>query len=219
MRGKELHSFRTADKDYQRWRNSEQSCLLILSGYNNIANDRVYQCWLSPIATTTVKDFDQRDIRPLYAYYALQPNGILLWDVVSVILLQLLRQKSAILRDEQKYAEVRTELENFHQTKVDSQRALAMERVALRVIDLFDYSDSLYIIIDRVDRCRNPKRADHRKSLLKLLVKMVEAARCTLRVLTVIDGASWGVEKHEDELGVKMKDRTILHTAVQGTRY
>lgn len=219
MRGTELDSFR-ASGDYHLWRESEQSCLLILSGYNNIGIHQALQCWLSPVAAATVKDFGQQRIRPLYAYYALPQKGKLLYNVVSVILLQLLRQKSSALRDEQRHAELRTELEKFHQTSMDEDdRVLATERVALRVIDFFDASETLYIVVDRADRCRDPKTFDHRKMLLKVFIKMVEAARCKLRVLTVLNGHNWRVENHRDDLGAKMKERFIVHTAEQGMRY
>ena len=215
MRGQELDSFRACE-DYRFWRNSEHSCLLILSGYNNISILGVHQCWLSPIASALVKDFGQQEIRPLYAYFALAQNGKLVYDVVPVILLQLLRQKSGALRDEQRHAELRTQLRKFHQRGMDEgDRVSAMERVALRVIDFFDESEILYIIVDRADRCRDPKTVDHRKALLRIFIKMVEVARCKLKILTVTDGYSWCVENYRDELGAKMKDRIIIHTAEQ----
>lgn len=219
MRGPELDNFR-ASEDFQRWEKSERSCLLILSGSNDISILGAYSCWLSPIATAAVKDFSQRNPCPLYAYYALPQNGKLLHEVVSVILLQLLRQKSDSLRDEQRHAELRTELGRFHQRGInEGDRVLAMERVALRVIDFFDESETLYIVVDRADRCRDSKTVDHRKNLLRIFIKMVEAARCKLRILTVTDGHSWRVERYQDELGAKMKDRVILHTAEQSILY
>ena len=218
MRGSKLDSFR-ASEDYQSWAHSERSCLLILSGYNNISILEVDQSWLSPIAAAAVKDLDQQDVDPIYAYFALPQKGKLLYDVVAVILLQLLRRKSSTLRNERRHAELRTELGRFQQTGVDEDdKVLVMERVALRVIDCFEESETLWIVVDRADRCRDPKAADHRKVLLRIFVKMVEAARCKLRVLTVIDGHSWRVENYRDELGAKMDDRVILHTEEQETR-
>ena len=217
MRGSKLDSFRACE-DYQSWAHSERSCLLILSGYNNFSLE-VDQCWLSPIAAAAVKDFDQQDIDPIYAYFALPQKGKLLYDVVAVILLQLLRRKSGSLRNERQHAELRTELGRFRQTGLDeSDKVLAMERVALRVIDFFEESETLYIVVDRADRCRDPKVVDHRKALLRIFVKMVEAARCTLRVLAVIDGHSWRVENYRDELGAKMEGRVIVRTEEQETR-
>lgn len=218
MRGPKLDSFRASEK-YRSWAHSERSCLLILSGYNNISLE-VDQCWLSPIAAAAVNDFDQQHIDSMYAYFALPRKGKLLYDVVAVILLQLLRRKSGSLRDERRYAELRTELGKFQQTGLDGDdKILVMERVALRVIDLFEESETLYIVVDRADRCRDPKAAvDHRKVLLRIFVKMVERARCKLRVLIVIDGHSWRVEDYGDELGAIMDDKVIMHTEEQETR-
>lgn len=219
MCGPKLDAFR-AQQDYQTWMNSERPCMLIFSGYNDDSIDRAYQFWLSPVAAATVQTFDQQKPRPFYAYYAMTQNGKLLYDVFSVILLQLLRQKSSALRDEQRYAELRTELGKSREAdKAEKDRVIAMEKAALRAIDLFDESETAYIIVDRADRCRDLKRAaDHRKVLLKGFVKMVEAARCKLKILVVVDGRSWPVKKYQDELGAKMQERLIVCTANQRMR-
>ena len=219
MRGTELVSFKSTES-FRLWQESERSSLLVLSGYNDISIIHAFQCWVSPIASEVVKGLHDRADSPIYAYYALPQNGILSYSVVSVILLQLLRQRNGILRDEKRYMELRTELGKFKQTGLaEGDKASAMERVAERVIHFFDKSETLYIIVDRADRCRVPSKADHRKILIKTLVKMVEATRCKLKILTVIDGRSWRVENYQDELGVKMKDRVIVHTAEQRLKY
>lgn len=190
--------------------------LLVLSG----RSIESYQCWLSPIAAATVKGFEQQKVRPLYAYYALPQfpqSGKLLYDVVSVILLQLLRQKSHALRDEQRYSEFRTELSRFYQAAIDERKKVTeMEKVAVRALDFFDDSETLYIVVDRADRCQDPKTVDHRKNLLKVFVKMVEASTCKLKILTVVDGNRWRVVNYQDELGAKINERIIVHRAEQG---
>ena len=219
MRGPELDSFR-ASREFQSWRESEQSCLLILAGYNDISINHVNQCWLSPVAAAVVEDLDQQAVHPIYAYSDLTKNGRLLYEVVSTILLQLLRQKSATLRDEDRYAELRTELNKLNQTARDQYETVsAIERVALRVLDFFNESETLYIVIDRADRCRDPKVADHRKILLRLLVKVVEATRCKLKILTIVDGRSWPVESYQDELEAKKMERLVIRTFLQEIRY
>ena len=60
---------------------------------------------------------------------------------------------------------------------------------------------------------RDRKYIDHREQLLELFVKMVEAARCKLKILTVVDGNSWHVKG-----SVELKDSIILHSAEQGTK-
>ena len=218
MRGSKFHAFRT-DKEYQSWIKSERSCLLVISGYNDDSIALTYQCWASPIAARTVEDFDRQEFRPFYAYYAMVQNGKLLHDILSVILLQLLRQKSSALRDEQRYSELRTRLSNLRQVDMnDKGRVEAMEKVAVRVVAFFDESETVYIVVDRADRCRDLEKADHRKMLLKVLVKMVEEARCRLKVLVLMDGRSWPVEEHRDDVGVKMEERFVVYTATQELR-
>ena len=99
---------------------------------------------------------------------------------------------------------------NMHE-EYEDKTISALHKVALRVIDLFDESETVYIIVDRADRTRDGGKTDHRKALLKAFVKMVEAARSKLRVFVLISGNNWQVEKHQDE----MKDRLIIHKATQ----
>lgn len=166
-------------------------------------------------------------VHPIYAYYVFAPRGDeLLYRAFSVIFLQLIRQKREVLRNKSVCDELRAELielqkyergdEKVVRTEED-ERIAALHKVALRVVDFFEESEIVYVFLDRVDRCCDLKRrADHRKPLLKALVKMVEAARCKLRVLVVVNGYQWSVEQRLDELDVKMKGRFIVHTAEQG---
>lgn len=222
MQGEELELFRRQPV-YQRWIKSPQQCLLILSGKNNESISEIDECWMSPVATAMIKDLGQECRRSIYAYSILPQPGKLVYDVLPAILLQLLRQKISALRDEKQYAELRSELQKLpdcvklsKSDKTYEDKMLAtLHKVALRVINFFDESDSLYIIVDRVDRCRDWKKVDHRKMLLECLVKLVEGARCKLRVLAVINGYSWPVEKYPD-IGRNVKDRVITHAVEQG---
>ena len=144
----------------------------------------------------------------------------------SVIFLQLIRQKREVLRNKSLCDELRAELYELqkYERRSDGKvvgsedgKLAALHKVALRVVNLFDESETVHVVLDRVDRCCDlKKRVDHRKPVLKALVKMVEAARCRLRVLVVVNGYQWSVEQRVDELEVKIKGRFIVHTAEQG---
>lgn len=60
-----------------------------------------------------------------------------------------------------------------------------------------------------------PVRFDHRKALIRVLVAMVQRARAKLRILAVVSASSWQVQEYEDELGITMKERVIIHRAEQ----
>lgn len=224
MQGRRLDLFK-AGKDYQSWMKSELSCLLILSGHNNRGILDIDQCWLSPVAMTLIQDFSPCPSHLAYSYYVFLPQGELLYRSLSVILLQLLNQKRQVLRNKSQYDEFRAELYELQKIEqqgknimdIEDERLSAFHKVALRVMNFFHESENVYIIMDRADRCCDLKKGfDHRKPLLKTLVKMVEAARCKLKVLVVINGDQWDVERRQDELGEKMKGRLIVHTAEQG---
>lgn len=225
MRGRRFDSFK-AGKDYQSWVNSEHSCLLILSGYNNRGIRQIDYCWLSRVAMALIMELEICPSHPICAYYVFPQQNELLFRAFSVILLQLLRQKSLVLRNRSQCDELLAELyelqKHEHRDKkvmeTEDERLSAFQKVALRVTSFFDESETVYVIIDRADRCCNYLRqnSDYRKPLLKALIKMVEAARCKLRVLVVINGSQWDISQRRDELGEKMKERVIIHLAEQG---
>lgn len=224
MRGPRFEEFRVG-KDYQSWTRSEDSCLLILSGYNNKSIVHLDQCWLSPVAMAMISELRLSPSHLIYAYYVFGQQGESLYRPFSVILLQLLRQKRRVLRNESQCDELRAELYELQKyihgdnkvMEADEERISALHKVALRVMGFFDESETVHVILDRVDRCCDLKKsADHRKPLLKALIKMVEASRCKLRVLVVINGYQWSVERQRDELEEKMSGKVIVHTAEQG---
>ena len=234
MQGRRFDVFK-ACKDYQSWVNAEHSCLLILSGYNNRSILCSDQCWLSPVAIAIIQSLKICANHPIYTYYVFPPKGDLFYQTLSVILLQLLRQKSKVLRNNSQCDEFRAELyelkkyEKQDKNVIDAEgkRLDAFRKVALRVISFFDESETVHIIVDRADfcclfketldeDCHFKKRIDDRKLLLKELVGLVEAARCKLKVLVVISGYQWSMEKYQDELDQKTQGRVIVHTAEQG---
>lgn len=152
-------------------------------------------------------------------------QGELLHRTLSVILLQLLRQKCQVLRNRSEYEELRSELYELQKyedgdnkvMEIEYERLSAFQKVALRVIGFFDESEIVHVTLDRADRCCDLKnRVDHHKLLLKTLVKMVEAARCKLRVLVVFNGNQWDAKARVDDLEEKMKGKIILLRADQG---
>ncbi|KAF7884771.1 uncharacterized protein EAF02_005107 [Botrytis sinoallii] len=194
MQGEELRSFK-AGFEYQAWKVSEEAQILLLWGYNNNSILQEVECWLSPIATSTIHELSQNGC---YLAYDIVIDGKRAHEVLSLILLQLLRLKSDTLNDENQYSELSGDLETYrligsdgkHSNENDEAKLDVLQKIAARIIGFFEPSEIVYIFIDRVDRCsRNPP--NHRKALLDALVKMVEAADCKLKVLTVINGYYW----------------------------
>ena len=172
-----------------------------------------------------IADLQQRPDHMIYGFYIFDQQGGLLYRALSVIFLQLLRKKSQVLRNGIQTNELRAELDQLQsyqrlgkqENMTEDERLSSFCKIAHRVVNFFDGSETIYIILDRADRCCEFKKGvDQRKELLKMLVQIVEAARCKLRVLVVINGGQWNVEQREDELGIKMRERVVVHIAEQG---
>ncbi|KIW29327.1 hypothetical protein, variant [Cladophialophora immunda] len=227
MQGRRLEAFRACN-EYQSWSNSKHPCLLILSGHNDNSIRYLDHCWVSPVAMTLIADLSNGDNDRIHGCYVFSSRGESLCHAFSVVLLQLFSKRSTVLRNKSQCDELRAELNNLRQFHIaegkpasnnETKKLSTFERVALRAIDFFSESDQVHIILDRADRCCDLfKGVDHRKALFKLLVKLVEAARCNLKVLAVVNGDQWNIETRRDELGQRMDGRVILHTAVQGMR-
>ena len=217
----ELFDLLKAHEGWRTWITSKESCLLVLSGHNNEAVTGTDQCWLSPVAVAMINELDQQTNQQFHAYYVLPQRGILLYEVLGTMLLQLLRQKKHALRDTGQYAEFKAELHRFQDTnnrpKADEyDKTSAFQEVALRVMSFFEESETVYITVDRADRCRLVLKTDHRKALMRALVRLVEDARPKVKILVIVDRGSWPVEDHEDELGTKVKGKVIVRRVEQG---
>lgn len=136
--------------------------------------------------------------------------------------------KKNALNDDKEYYELEAELSKFQSlptstslpanTTRDELKA-SLQRLALQVISLFDESDVLYYMLDRVHPSKSvkPNELDHR-ALLEVLVAMVQTARAKLRVLVVVNGWNWNGRNYEDELGITMKNRILIHERRQSGR-
>lgn len=90
-----------------------------------------------------------------------------------------------------------------------------LQKVALRVLNLLESTQTVWIIIDRADRCRLGSDFNHRKKLVKILVHLVERAKVKVGVLAVMNGFDWKVDELGDELGQSNEASVILHTDQQ----
>lgn len=163
-----------ASSQYQRWLYSEISNILALIGYQqqSIAYKQ-YTCWVSPIALDLIRQQGlQGDVHAYYFLPIRQKTG--LSEIMTSLLVQLLGARLKELRECIGY---------FCSEGVEGLEAL--EKIAMRVIEMFEQCGIVHITIDRVDKCEEHERM----SLLDLLGRMIKEARCTVNVLVVINGS------------------------------
>ncbi|KAI1176379.1 hypothetical protein F4777DRAFT_597702 [Nemania sp. FL0916] len=212
----------TSNQIFQSWRTSDNSRILVLTGRNRIIQAR--NCWLSPVALDIIAERDSPKIQDPCVFYilGLQPVDDTFAQVASSLIFRLLSLNRHILRDEKQYAELQAELQIYDQaTRIGHEPHIIQEslgRVALRTLNMFDPSMTVWIIIDRADQCRgHGSRNLHRKALLKFLVRLVENEnlKVRVRVLTVVNGVDWKPEEQEDEIDRSKNDSIVFLTLEQ----
>ncbi|KAM3072727.1 hypothetical protein ACMFMF_007060 [Clarireedia jacksonii] len=215
-----LRYFR-ASPIYSKWSSSEEPSLLAIWGYNNIGIWNASHCWLSPVATSFIEQLRPDD---LHAYIIVKQDEYA-HDILAKIVLQLLRCKPEALTDEKRYSELSPDMVAYQRIYNGNQSSMRtddrtkidiIERIATRVISFFEPSDTVYIIIDRVDRCSiKTSGTNHRKALLNALEAMVKIATCKLKVLAIINGYDWGRDNYQDDGEIKEGGRITLHSLEQ----
>lgn len=226
MQGLQLEMFK-ANKKVQFWQSSPHSQMLLLEGYNHHSMWSSRECWLSPFAVDLIAGMGKTGQADPHAFYVLGLRELELYpQVLSSIIIQLLMQNRQALRNEAQYAELRAEINEYHEAteagdkkheeQENKDKALRLlEKVALRVLNIFEPTQTVWIIIDRVDRCRLRSGFNHQKKLLKTLVHLVEKSKGKVRVLAVVNGHDWKVGEYDDELGQRKEGSVILHTVEQ----
>ncbi|KAJ5817754.1 hypothetical protein N7447_007762 [Penicillium robsamsonii] len=210
MQEPELQAFQQG-QEFHSWRHSNQSSILMLVGYNNESIYRDGMCWMSPAALHMIESMSKDRQKDPYAFYLLgQRQMDLLPQVLSSIVIQLLRQNREALQNQKQYDELYAAVQQYHQISYNqpsSQKELvrheeALLKVALRALDMFDLRKTVWIILDRVDQCKHGGwEANHRKMLVRAMVRLVEGAKVKVKVLAVVNGYDWNADNESDEFG------------------
>jgi hypothetical protein len=200
---------------YRQWATAELSCLLVLSGHND-EGSLSPQCWLSPVALCTIDGCRKAD-SVHFAYYIAPNEGATVYKILASLLLQLIHSEKSILRGEMQRTAFKMEMHNYRQ-KLPSEenyrhghndKTDALYDIARRVARFFKESESVCIVVDRADLCRNFVDYDQRGALKDGLEEMIRAARCRLKILVISNGIGSREEENRDAVGQSIIQRTI----------
>lgn len=215
------------DEDYCKWLQRQESGLLILAGNNHFHG--AVHCWISTIAhrlikrktTETAEGCIDHDICIFYLL-GLQETDDTCLSVVSILILRLLSLNKEILRKEDHFTELCVELGSYVPPSKDVEdRSREMQnllmRVAVKVLNMLDKETTVWIILDRVDKCRpapsREARSHHRKdglALLRTMMYLVEHSKTPVKVLAVVNRSDWHVEEDVNDLEHSREASLIL---------
>ncbi|KAF6831284.1 hypothetical protein CPLU01_06841 [Colletotrichum plurivorum] len=221
------------DSTYQDWLVCSQSRVLVMSGANDNLSAR--HCWVSPVALNLAARFRSDESLKgsnLCVFYLL---GLRdeddTWDhVVSFLTYRLLELNKRALRNEEQCRQLWADLQACSELRADPTETKPddvtekLERIALGTLGMFEAGKTIWIILDRVDRCHampgqssktTRKGRTTRKggrSLLSMMVRLAGKSSATVKVLAVVNRADWHVEDQADELGGEMAGSLVVRT-------
>ncbi|KAJ5902308.1 hypothetical protein N7495_002836 [Penicillium taxi] len=210
MQGEKLQAFQQG-QEFHRWQHSDQSSILILVGYNELSIYNDEMCWMSPTALQMIENMINDQQKDPFAFYLFgQQREDLFPQVLCSIIIQLLRKNRKALQNQIQYDELQEELVYYEE---------ALRNVALRALDMFDLRKTVWIILDRVDQGKHGRQgANHRKMLIKSMVRLVEKAKVKLKVLAVVNGYDWPADKEFDDFEQIKKSNVVVHPVRQSLK-
>lgn len=225
------------------WTKSERPRVRVIYGQNNESRNYALQCWASLVAVDRIDRLTRNGNDNPYAYFIFRDQGILYHQVIPRVLFQLLHTQSAreALRNTHEDAEIFALLHDLKAaaeaderlptsppsgpiksrrvTRPDS-RMQALQKLAIRVVRLFKGSETVEIIIDRLDLCRVRQEnveVDHRRRVLDTLVRMAQEAEARVQVMVVVNGHGWPELREVWDEEPDMQESIILDVRKQRT--
>ncbi|KAK2049969.1 hypothetical protein LZ31DRAFT_256343 [Colletotrichum somersetense] len=215
------------DSIYQEWLVCSQSRVLVMSGAND--NLSAHHCWVSPVALNMVarlrSDKGLADLNICVFYLLGLRDEDDTWDhVISFLIYHLLELNKRALRNEEQCRQLWADLKSYDELRADSTKTKPkdvtekLERIALRALSMFDAGKTIWIILDRVDRCHvmpGQSSKTNRKggrSLIRMMVHLAEKSSVTVKVLAVVNRADWHIEDQADELDGNIAGSMVVRT-------
>lgn len=188
---------------FQEWHCSNTSRLLLLSGHKDVID--APHCWVSPVAIDLITYLTEpaskkaSDICVFYMF-GRRDEDEPFTRVLAFFIHRLLCQNKQALHRQDVFDELKSELSAYVQDATKQKTSSLgseehLEAILLRVLHSFEVSQTIWFILDRVDKCQTAtERTTHRRAILKVLSYVVERSVIRLMVLAVVNTRDWIVE-------------------------
>lgn len=210
------------DPEYLKWLESPDSGPFVLLGNNFVT--RASHCWLSSMACRLIET--KTTASPSSCVFYLlgqQETEDTCVKVMSAVVFRLLSLNKTILRKEEYYTELCAGLQLYQQLSCSTEdKSREMQRllkdVAVKVANMLDEDTTIWIMLDRVDKCRAPpsRRKTHHHhrrdglALLEISLHLVEQSKTRIKVLAVVNKSDWRTEGVEDDLDQTREGSFVL---------
>lgn len=197
--------------EIKAWIESPDSKLLILHGMNErsrVEDDDV--SWLSPSAVGLIDHLTEQ--RHTVVHYLCAPSP---WSrkqplqqvVIASLAYQILQNEPEVLQVDA-YTTLRHVIEGKNiEEDLDPETALD---ILTRILQLPRKKEKIFVLVDRIDRC-NEEDGMRNIDFLKELAKVVGEARCTAKVIVVINNFYWHFENQLEKFKASVGNMDKVH--------
>ena len=158
---------------FKQWENSRKSCMILLQGRTAITSPDY--SWLSPVTFRLIDMYRAQSCLVIFhcchdRVFMEQDTPV--YPVLSSLVYQVLDARSAILRDQQRFKELRGKFSDR------SWRANSAKAAFTVFSELLESFPKVYILLDRVDRIKGDP-----DSFMDPLVNLVKWSKSLIKVL------------------------------------
>jgi hypothetical protein len=180
----------SSTEEVKAWSESKTSQLLVLAGQNEPSTlERDDLSWISSAAVGFMQHLrDNRETVVLFLCQesSWQPKDILPQEIISSLLYQLLQKEPQVLQDES-YASLSAQLEGRDICTLDLK---VLVDLMIWILQLPRNGKRIYILLDRVDRCR--EESVRKVALLIALARVVTRSKSIIvKILVVVNTLYW----------------------------
>lgn len=207
----DLHTLQSLPT-YAQWSSTPCSSLLLLTGKNEqtFIEQAGAKCWLSPAAIELIQDHLAQG-HPvtyelcLHTAYQQQKDDPTAREIMASFCIQLLGTFPRILRNSHAF-------QQLEQIRIDPERKGYeiddLTELLLTILNLIQQSEPVYIVLDRMDRCRS-KGAKLR--VLKALLRVARETRCWVKIMVVVCAHFWNVDEYLEDLDVEKMEKDVFN--------
>ena len=204
----------TTDESYKAWRKSKESGVFVISGEND--NDRAHNCWASNVALDLINKMPITDTCAFHLFGPQEHEDSHL-HVLSSLIYQVLHLNKEILQDQTELDEMLAKLRRYQRAEDESDKQKALEDVVSRALKMVSRHKTVWIILDRVDRCcsqtqhQSPTGRRSRQGARAILNSLSRVALqgASVKVLAVVNRTDWRVDLDDEDIGDAQEHVTI----------
>lgn len=194
MTDKDIKKYQTS-AEFEEWLKPERPSMLLITTRNHYAASGRFHCWMSSFTIHLIRQYsDAGSDLIFYVFNVLSRTEV--WIPMRELLFQLMRMCKGTLLMHKSREALSATIGQFQQSLVSDtsfDKIKILERALMIAIGLVQRDQVVYVILDRIDRCREGEKV----TFLDILIRLMEEANCVIKILASANTEFWATSRQE----------------------